>query len=94
LDFGLHISNTENGNAIGFQVAFPIFPGKIIRTRNFELRTTEEFRWEYSYFVANPVARYFRTGTPTLENVIRQYQNGFIQGQRKQSKQEFRIDNN
>jgi hypothetical protein len=86
LDFGLHISNTENGNAIGFQVAFPIFPGKIIRKRNFELRTTEEFRWEYSYFVANPVARYFRTGIPTLENVVRQYQIGFIQGQRKHSK--------
>lgn len=84
LDFGLHISNTDNGNALGFQVAFPIFPGKIIRKRFFELRTTEEFRWEYSYFEPNPVARYFRTGMPALQNVIRQYQYDFIQGQRKQ----------
>jgi len=83
LDFGLHISNTDFGNAVGFQLAFPLFPGKLIRTKKIELRTTEEFRWEYSYYKNDPVGRSFRTGMPRLEDVVRQYQNGFIFEQRK-----------
>jgi hypothetical protein len=83
LDFGLHLANTDYGRAVGFQMAFPLFPGKIIRSKSFELRTTEEYRWEYSYFQNDPAGRYFRTGMPRLEDVIRQYQVHFIQGQRK-----------
>jgi hypothetical protein len=83
-DFGLHFSKTDFGTSVGFQIAFPLFPGKLIRTRDFELRTTEEFRWEYSYFKGNPVGRNFRTGMPRLDDVVRQYQSGFIQGQRRE----------
>ncbi len=81
IDFGIHYSQTTFGKGIGFQIAFPLFPGKLIRTAGFELRTTDEFRWEYFYFQKDPVARNFRTGMPRLSDVLRQYQTGFVQGQ-------------
>ncbi|MCH6201366.1 YjbH domain-containing protein [Aquiflexum sp. LQ15W] len=87
IDFGFHFSKTDFGTAVGFQIAFPFFPGKLIRTRDFELRTTEEFRWEYSYFRLDPVGRNFRTGMPRLDDIVRQYQTTFIQDQRKEQLQ-------
>jgi hypothetical protein len=79
LDFGIHFSQTELGTGIGLQVAFPIFPGKIFRTQRVELRTTEEFRWQYQYNPDNTFsANYFRTGTPRLDDVLRQYRSSFV----------------
>jgi hypothetical protein len=82
IDFGIHYAQTNFGKGIGLQIAFPLFPGKLIRSGGFELRTTEEFRWEYFYFLKDPVARHFRTGMPRLDDAIRQYQRKFIQEQR------------
>ncbi|PRY88561.1 YjbH domain-containing protein [Mongoliibacter ruber] len=82
IDIGLYGAMTENGLNVGFQFAFPLFPGKILRNRNFELRSTEEFRWEYGYNNVDIVARKFRLGTPRLQDVLRQYHPKFIRSQR------------
>ncbi len=80
VDIGFYVSRTQRGSTAGFQFAFPLFPGKIIRTKRIELRTTEEFRWEYSYS-NRPVARKYRLGVPRLSDQVRQYNVFFIQSQ-------------
>jgi len=84
VDVGLFVSRTERGSTAGFQFAFPLFPGKIFRTNKVELRTTEEFRWEYSYS-NRPVARKYRLGIPRLSDQLRQYNMFFIQDQVEQA---------
>lgn len=73
VDVGLHVAHSEAGSSGGFQVAFSLFPGKILRTRKLELRSTEEFRWEYSYNNEEAVAKKFRIGIPRLGDLLRQY---------------------
>ncbi|MDX1754304.1 MAG: YjbH domain-containing protein, partial [Salinimicrobium sediminis] len=79
VDLGLHISATDAGVTGGFQFAFSFWPGTIVRTKKLELRTTEEFRWEYSYNNEDPVARRYRLGIPRLDDLLRQYNEGFVQ---------------
>jgi hypothetical protein len=78
VDIGFFAAVTQSGRNVGFQFAFPLFPGRILRDRNFELRTTEEFRWEYGYNNENVVARKFRLGTPRLQDILRQYHPKFV----------------
>jgi len=77
VDIGLYASLTEIGTTMGFQFAFSLFPGKILRGKNLELRTIEEFRWEYSYNNEEPVARKYRLGMPRLADMLRQYNSDF-----------------
>lgn len=79
VDLGLYVAATDSGNSAGFQFAFSIFPGAIFRTPHVELRTTEEFRWEYNYNNFDPVAQKFRLGMPRLSDILRQYKQDFIQ---------------
>lgn len=78
VDFGLYFSGTQAGNTTGFQFAFSLFPGNIYRNKKLELRTTEEFRWEYSYNNEDLVARRFRIGMPRLSDNLRQYNVNFM----------------
>ncbi|MBD8490052.1 YjbH domain-containing protein [Echinicola sp. CAU 1574] len=78
VDIGLFVSSSNNGNTVGFQFAFPLFPGKILRGKKVELRTTEEFRWEYNYNGDQLVNRNFRLGMPKLGDITRQYNGHFI----------------
>lgn len=81
VDIGLFAAKTINGTSGGFQFAFPLFPGKIARGRRWELRTTEEFRWEYNYSHAAPIGRTFRIGMPKLSDQLRQFNSNFIGNQ-------------
>jgi len=72
-DVSFYGSWTQGGQNAGFQFIIPIFPGKIIRTKNFELRTAEEFPWEYNFSNEDPSARNYRLSIPRLSDVIRQY---------------------
>jgi len=72
-EIGLFASSTNIGTTTGFQFAFSLFPGKIFRSRKFEVRTTEEFRWEYTYNNVEPVAHNFRLGMPRLSDLLRSY---------------------
>ncbi|GAB2767896.1 YjbH domain-containing protein [Salinimicrobium soli] len=79
VDIGLHVAATDAGVTGGFQFAFSLWPGTIFRTKKLELRTSEEFRWEYSYNNEDPVARSYRLGMPRLDDVLRQYNELFVQ---------------
>ncbi|GGF31752.1 YjbH domain-containing protein [Echinicola rosea] len=80
VDIGVFGALSKAGNTIGFQFAFPLYPGKILRGKKLELRTTEEFRWEYNYHNENSIVQGFRTGTPKLTDISRQYNGRFIRG--------------
>jgi hypothetical protein len=73
VDVGFFAAQTQAGFNGGFQVAFPLWPGKLVRTKKIELRTTEEFRWEYGYNNEEVVGRNFRLGFPKLADWTRQY---------------------
>ncbi|GAA4313798.1 hypothetical protein GCM10023164_08970 [Christiangramia aestuarii] len=77
-EIGLFAARTDIGTSGGFQFAFSLWPGKIIRGKKLELRTTEEFRWEYTYNNEDPVARQFRIGMPRLSDVLRNYNEAWI----------------
>ncbi|TRO64555.1 YjbH domain-containing protein [Christiangramia sabulilitoris] len=77
-ELGLFAARTENGTTGGFQFAFALFPGKILRGKKMELRTTEEFRWEYTYNNESPVAQQFRIGMPRLADLLRNYNEAWI----------------
>lgn len=81
VDIGIFAAKTINGMSGGFQFAFPLFPGKIARGKNWELRTTEEFRWEYNYSHAASIGRTFRIGMPKISDQLRQYNASFIRAQ-------------
>lgn len=78
VEVGFHSALTQAGFTAGFQVAFPLFPGKILRGKKVELRTTEEYRWEYTYNNEAAVARQYRLGTPRLADQLRQYNSFYI----------------
>ena len=78
-EIGLHAAVTDEGVSGGFQFAFSFWPGTILRTKKLELRTTEEFRWEYSYNNEDPVARSYRLGIPRLDDLLRRYNEEFVQ---------------
>ncbi|AWW32594.1 hypothetical protein DN752_21940 [Echinicola strongylocentroti] len=80
VDIGVFGALSKAGNTIGFQFAFPLYPGKILRGKKLELRTTEEFRWEYNYHNENSIVQGFRTGIPKLTDITRQYNGRFIRG--------------
>ncbi|WP_209331710.1 YjbH domain-containing protein [Lunatimonas salinarum] len=79
IDIGFFAAATRNGTSGGFQFAFPLFPGKLLRGKGWEIRTTEEFRWEYNYTYEAPIGRKFRLGMPRLADELRQYNSEFIQ---------------
>lgn len=81
VDLGLFAAATRAGIAAGFNFTFPLFPGKIARGRNWELRTTEAFQWEYSYTNDGPIGQRFRMGMPRLDRTLRQYKASFLQNQ-------------
>ena len=77
-ELGLFAAKTNIGTTGGFQFAFSLFPGKILRGKKLELRTTEEFRWEYTYNNEEPVAQQFRIGMPRLSDVLRNYNEAWV----------------
>jgi len=83
VDLGIYVATTMAGIAAGFNLAIPLFPGKIARGKNWELRTTEAFQWEYSYTNSGPIGQVFRMGMPRLDRSLRQYNASFLQKQRR-----------
>lgn len=77
-EIGLYASRTDIGTTGGFQFAFSLFPGSILRGNKMELRTTEEYRYEYTYNNEQPVAASYRIGMPRLSNVLRNYHQDWV----------------
>jgi len=85
VELGLYISKTINGSTLGFNFAVPIPPGKIFQGKNARLRTTDEFRWEYTYTRGYKIAERNRTGYQ-LDQKLRQYHQNYLNAQFRQLK--------
>ncbi|MFZ9982268.1 MAG: hypothetical protein ACO3FI_09580 [Cyclobacteriaceae bacterium] len=73
VDISFFASVTTAGENAGFQFIIPLFPGKVLRTRKAEVRTSEEFPWEYGFNNEEIVASRYRLSVPRLSEVVRQY---------------------
>ena len=81
VEIGLFATKTTRGSTAGFNFAIPIPPGRIAQSRRFRLRTTEEFRWEYTYNGSGAnVGSRFRVGNQ-LDALLRQYHSSYIHNQ-------------
>jgi hypothetical protein len=72
VEIGFYATATENGSTLGFNFAVPIPPGKILQGKNVRLRTTDEFRWEYTYTRGYKIGERYRVGYQ-LDQKLRQY---------------------
>jgi hypothetical protein len=81
VEVGLFAMKTTKGSTAGFSFALPIPPGRLVQTKRVRLRTTEEFRWEYSYNGGgNNVGLRYRTGN-RLDELLRQYHADYLRQQ-------------
>lgn len=81
VEVGLFATKTTRGSTAGFNFAIPIPPGRLAQSKRLRLRTTEEFRWEYTYngSGANVGAR-FSVGNQ-LDALLRQYHGSYLSRQ-------------
>lgn len=82
VEIGLYAMKTINGATAGFNFAIPIPPGKILQGQNARLRTTDQFRWEYSYTRGFQIGERYRTGY-ALDQKLRQYHTNYLNSQRE-----------
>lgn len=82
VEIGLYAMKTTNGATAGFNFAIPIPPGKILQGQNARLRTTDQFRWEYSYTRGFQIGERYRTGYQ-LDQKLRQYHTNYLNAQRE-----------
>lgn len=81
VEVGVYATKTTRGTTAGFNFAVPIAPGRIAQSRRLRLRTTEEFRWEYTYNGSGAnVGTRFRVGNQ-LDALLRQYHADYIHQQ-------------
>jgi len=80
VEVGLYATKTTNGSTAGFNFAIPIPPGRIAQTQRFRLRTSEEFRWEYTYNGEANIGSRYRLGNQ-LDALLRQYHAGYLSHQ-------------
>lgn len=78
-ELGMFAAQTEIGTTGGFSVTFSLFTGKIFRGKKLEFRTTENFKWEYEFDNDDPVAQQVRIGMPNLSDILRNYNEEWIQ---------------
>jgi len=72
-------------STLGFNFAVPIPPGKIFQGKNARLRTTDEFRWEYTYTRGYKIGERYRVGYQ-LDQKLRQYHQDYLNTQYEQLK--------
>ncbi|WP_428661386.1 YjbH domain-containing protein [Runella sp.] len=85
VEVGLYITKTQNGSTAGFNFAVPIPPGKIAQGQHVRLRTTDEFRWEYTYTRGYKIGERYRLGYQ-LDQRLRQYHRNYLNRQYLESK--------
>lgn len=74
IEVGFFSTATKLGNTSGFNFTIPLIPGKIIRSKSFELRTNDSFRWEYSYSNEGAIGRDFNS-TRSIKTNLRRFNN-------------------
>ena len=80
VEIGFYAMKTVNGSTGGFNFAIPIPPGRIAQTQRARLRSTEEFRWEYSYTRGYEIGLRYKVGYQ-LDALLRQYHQGYLSSQ-------------
>jgi len=80
VEIGLYATKTGNGATLGFNLAVPIPPGKIAQGDRVRLRTSEEFRWEYTYTRGYNIGERYRLGYQ-LDERLRQYHRSYLNNQ-------------
>ncbi|GAB4033215.1 YjbH domain-containing protein [Spirosoma gilvum] len=81
VDIGIYATKTTKGSTAGFNFAVPIPPGRIAQSRKARLRTTEEYRFEYSYNgQGSNVGLRYRLGYQ-LDALLRQYHTDYLRRQ-------------
>lgn len=80
VEIGIYAMKTKNGSTAGFNIAIPIPPGRIVQSSRVRLRSSEEFRWEYSYNAVGNVGVRYRAGVP-LDGLLRQYHQQYLTNQ-------------
>ncbi|MBD2753294.1 YjbH domain-containing protein [Spirosoma validum] len=81
VEVGIFAMKTSKASTAGFNFAIPIPPGRLAQSKRFRLRTTEEFRWEYSYNGGgNNVGLRYRLGNQ-LDALLRQYHSDYLRQQ-------------
>jgi hypothetical protein len=83
VELGVYAVKTQNGSTLGFNLAIPIPPGKILQGKSARLRTTDEFRWEYTYSRGYKIGERYRMGYQ-LDQRLRQYHRDYLNRQHKQ----------
>ena len=67
---------SQNGSTIGIELAFRIPPGKLIQSRNFRLRTGNEYPFQYIYSSGFSIAENFRLLTD-MDRMLRQFNSNY-----------------
>jgi len=80
VEIGVYATKTQNGSTVGFNFAVPIPPGKIAQSRRARVRTTDEFRWEYTYTRGYQIGERYRLGYQ-LDQKLRQYHQDYLNQQ-------------
>ena len=81
VDVGLYATKTTKGSTAGFNFAIPIPPGKLAQGKRVRLRSSEEFRWEYTYNGSGAnLGDHLRAGHQ-LDVLLRQYHSGYLSKQ-------------
>ncbi len=80
VEIALYATKSGNGATVGFNLAVPIPPGKIAQTDHLRVRTTEEFRWEYTYTRGYRIGERYRMGYQ-LDEKLRQYHRSYLSNQ-------------
>ncbi|WP_229214354.1 YjbH domain-containing protein [Dyadobacter flavalbus] len=83
VEIGFYAMSTTNGSTIGFNFAIPVPPGKLLQGKHARLRTTDEFRWEYTYTRGYRIGERYRTGYQ-LDQKLRQYHRDYLNRQYRQ----------
>ena len=74
-DIGLFGVMSGNGATVGVHLAFGIPPGPILEGERTRIRTTEEFRWEYTYARGYSIGERFRVGYRLEERLALYHKN-------------------
>ncbi len=82
VELGLYGTKTGNGSTVGFNIAIPIPPGKLLQGKRARLRMADEFRWEYTYTRGYKIGERYRLGYQ-LDQKLRQYHRDYLNNQYK-----------
>jgi hypothetical protein len=68
--------STQNGSTLGIKISFRIWPGSIVETSKFRVRTPDDFSYNYIYTAGYKIGENYRLGY-NLDEKLRQYHQSY-----------------